>query len=385
MTAQVETALSCYVHIPFCVRKCPYCDFYSLPGFPVAESAYVTRLIAELRHRRQESLHDHRPLRSIFFGGGTPSVLHADSIAAILKALQEDWPLEPDCEITLEANPESCHPDKIAGWRMAGVNRVSLGIQALDDARLRQLGRPHDRTAALGALDALQRAGIPRINVDLIHGTPDHTLEAWRQELETILRWQVGHLSCYALTVEPETPFHRLAEQGRLCLPDEGQALELFRFTRDFLTERGYRGYEISNFARPGEACRHNLNYWEFGDYLGIGAGAHGKWSDPVDQSTWRSANPADIAFYMGQPFAALREISRGEAGLECLMMGLRLQQGMSLTRFAQVAGEAFEVSRKERLERLTGSGYLEIDEARNRVRVTAEGIQWLDEILEQL
>ncbi|MBF0189842.1 MAG: radical SAM family heme chaperone HemW [Magnetococcales bacterium] len=379
MTGQADCGLSCYIHIPFCVRKCPYCDFYSVPGQPVSETDYLTRLKAELHHRRDGLSHDSRPLRSIFLGGGTPSLLQTGSIQTILEAVRQCWPLEPDCEITLEANPESCLSDKITGWRAAGVNRISLGVQALSDARLKRLGRPHDRAMALAALKRLRQAEFPRINVDLIHGTPGHTLSEWQEELAEACQWKIGHLSCYALTVEPDTPFHRLAQQGQLSLPDDDHALALFQFTRRFLSDHGYLSYEISNFAFPGQECRHNLNYWEFGDYLGLGAGAHGKWTDGSGQ-TWRTANPADLTAYHTGSVAPPIPVDSEEAGLECLMMGMRLQKGMSRARYRQLTGNDPVAHYGEKMDTLLQHDLVEVDA--EYIRLTSTGTPLLDAIL---
>ncbi|MBF0628928.1 MAG: radical SAM family heme chaperone HemW [Magnetococcales bacterium] len=368
--------LTLYIHIPFCVRKCPYCDFYSRPGFPVNEVDYVARLLAELKLRRAWLHADPRPLSAIFFGGGTPSTVQADSILTILDGVRALWPLTPDCEITLEANPESCHADKISGWILAGINRVSLGVQALNDARLQRLGRPHTRNMALNALKKLQESGLARLNVDLIHTTPGQTLAEWHQELEEILACGVGHLSCYGLTLEPDTPFHRLAQQGRLILPPEDEALAFFQFTRRFLAAHGYDPYEISNFAKPGQRCRHNVNYWEFGDYLGIGASAHGKWTDP-DGQTWRTENAREL---LGQPFGAPVPIPPDEAGVECLMMGLRLREGVNRERHRWIAGRDVD---EALLQELAAQDLLAVDS--EQLRLTEAGTPLLDEILLQL
>ncbi|MBF0416774.1 MAG: radical SAM family heme chaperone HemW [Magnetococcales bacterium] len=382
MTETVATPLTLYIHLPFCIRKCPYCDFHSLPDRLDEASAYVARLIDELRHRRSRLVRDARPLHAIFFGGGTPSLMQSGAILTILDAVRTEWPLEEHCEITLEANPESCHLEKIGAWMEAGVNRVSLGVQALDDHRLRQLGRPHDRDRALRAIDALKASGLTRINMDLIYATPGLSLKAWEVELTEAVALALGHLSCYALTLEEGTPFKRLYDAGRLRLPDEGLGLAFFRFTRQFLAHHGYDPYEISNFAKPGQTCRHNLNYWEYGDYLGIGSGAHGKWQDGAGM-IWRWANRTDLTGYLCDDFVGLEPLQASEAAMECVMMGLRKAAGMSRGRYRSITGLDLVDARSEQVMALVEAGLVVVE--LDRVRVTEMGAACLDDIVERL
>ncbi|MBF0263592.1 MAG: radical SAM family heme chaperone HemW [Magnetococcales bacterium] len=382
MTREVDPPLTLYIHLPFCIRKCPYCDFHSLPDRLGDESAYVARLIVELRHWRGFFAQDTRLLHAIFFGGGTPSLLQASSIGSILEAVRLTWPLEPGCEITLEANPESCQREKMAVWREAGINRVSLGIQALDDQRLRLLGRPHDRAGALEAARGLLESGFTHLNADLIYATPGQSLDSWRGELREAVGLGLGHLSCYALTLEEGTPFQARHAAGRMVLPDEALSLAFFGFTRHFLAEHGYEPYEISNFARAGQACRHNGNYWAYGDYLGIGSGAHGKWSDGAGV-TWRWANPADLSVYLRESFATPERLSAREAGMECVMMGLRTRVGVERARYRGVTGVDLVEACGARVMGLVEAGLLEVDG--ERVRVTEVGVSRLDGIVERL
>lgn len=379
---QAALPLSLYIHIPFCVRKCPYCDFYSLAGSLEKERAYRERLMVELRLRRDWIQEDPRPIHSIFIGGGTPSLLHPETIRQLLQEVENLWTLEPDCEITLEANPESCTADKITGWLEAGINRVSLGVQAVSDQRLHLLGRPHDRAMALDALRLLQQGGVDRINVDLIHTTPGQTWSLWHEELGEVVSRGIDHLSCYALTVEPGTGFARLAGQGNLVLPDEEEALEFFQKTRLFLTDQGFIPYEISNFARPGQECRHNVNYWEFGDYLGIGASAHGKWTDPDDR-TWRTVNGADLTGYLTQTPGVPEWIPAVSAGMECLMMGLRQWRGLDLERHRQVAGVSLWSDKRQTIDNGMAAGWFALDGS--RLRVTESGVRILNALLLEL
>ncbi|MEO5346818.1 MAG: radical SAM family heme chaperone HemW [Magnetococcus sp. YQC-9] len=379
---RAATPLALYVHLPFCLRKCPYCDFFSLPDRLDEEATYVARLIEEIEFRRCQFDSDPRSLQSIFFGGGTPSLLHPSSIETILQAVRIAWQLAPGCEITLEANPESCHGEKPLAWRKAGINRVSLGVQALDDGRLRLLGRPHDRSQALNARAALREAGFENLNADLIYATPEQSLDQWRTELTEAIGWGVPHLSCYALTLEEGTPFTRLHDAGRLRMPQEALSRQFFDFTRSYLADHGYDPYEISNFAKPGWFCRHNRNYWEYGDYLGIGAGAHGKWRDAAGQS-WHWANPPDLLHYRSTPFAAPEPLSAREAALESLLMGLRLKEGLSRARYRDLAGVDLLDERAEAVTRLMAAGFLAVNA--ERVCVTAAGVACLDAVVEQL
>ncbi|MBF0427551.1 MAG: radical SAM family heme chaperone HemW [Magnetococcales bacterium] len=353
------------------MRKCPYCDFYSLPGTPVGESGYIDRLKGELTAYRHLLHHDSRHLSSIFFGGGTPSLLKPTSIQTILETIHNLWNLTSDCEITLEANPDSCQtPEK---WQEFGINRVSLGVQAMNDSRLKQLGRPHDLAMAKTALDKLKLAGFKRINLDLIYATPNHSLEAWRQELEMLLEWDVDHLSCYELTLEPDTPM------AKFRLPDDNIGADLFEFTRQFLQKYGFQPYEISNYARPGQACRHNVNYWEFGDYLGIGAAAHGKWTDHEGR-IWRSEHPRTLTT---APLPSPRLVSTDEAGKECLLMGLRQQQGVSLAIYKHTTGEDLLATKADTIKSLQANDWLIVDS--ERLRITASGMVLADEIMMRL
>ncbi|GAB0056559.1 Heme chaperone HemW [Candidatus Magnetaquicoccaceae bacterium FCR-1] len=382
MTGQAGIPITLYLHLPFCIRKCPYCDFHSLPDRLGDESAYVARLIEELRHWRSFAHGDGRPLHAIFFGGGTPSLLNPAAIQTILDAVRTLWPLEPGCEITLEANPESCPREKMPIWREAGINRVSLGIQALDDERLRLLGRPHDRERALDAVQGLLEAGFSHLNADLIYATPGQTLEAWEAELREAVGLGLGHLSGYALTLEEGTAFQRRYDAGRMVMPDEGLALEFLGFTRRFLAGHGYDPYEVSNFAKPGQACRHNRNYWAYGDYLGIGSGAHGKWRDEAGV-TWRWANSTDLTGYLHGSFATPEPLSRREVGMECVMMGLRMAVGVDRAGYRALTGVDLVEARGARVWELVEAGLLEVDEA--RVRVTEAGVACLDAIVERL
>ncbi|MBF0589726.1 MAG: radical SAM family heme chaperone HemW, partial [Magnetococcales bacterium] len=364
-------------------RKCPYCDFASEAHEVIPEQPYLEALLREMALWRHRYPHDERPLISIYLGGGTPSLMRPQSVARLLSVIGELWPLAADCEISMEVNPESATPERLAGYRQAGMNRISLGIQALDERRLKSLQRPHDLATARRVMGWVRQQGFERFGLDLIFATPGHTPELWHQELEEALAAQPDHLSCYALTLEPGTPFHRRMEAGDLQLPDEEMGLALFQQTRQVLTAAGYPPYEISNFAPPSGRCRHNVNYWAFGDYLGFGAGAHGKWSDGGG-AVWRMDHSEGVRGYLkaveqGKPWRAKR-LSSQDAASECVMMGLRMQEGMHRATYAGYAGEDLTARWPEETARFVEMGLLALEDS--HIRLTPEGVLLADGIM---
>lgn len=328
--------LSLYVHWPFCVTKCPYCDFNSHVRASVDQAAWRAALIADLAHEAERTAGHH--LVSIFFGGGTPSLMPPDTVAALIEAACARWSTDPTLEVTLEANPSSAETARFADLARAGVNRISLGLQALDDAALRLLGRPHDLAQGLAALEAAQKAA-PRVSFDLIHGRPGQTLPDWDRELARALSFGTGHLSAYQLTIEPGTRFAALHASGRLTLPPEDEAAALFELTADRCAAAGLPAYEISNHARPGEECRHNLTYWRYGSYAGIGPGAHGRRTGRAihrlrKPEAWLAAVRAH-----GHGIETDTAVTPREAALEALLMGLRLTEGIDAARFEAATG----------------------------------------------
>jgi putative oxygen-independent coproporphyrinogen III oxidase len=271
--SEVE-GLALYVHWPFCVTKCPYCDFNSHVRASIDDTAWRTALLADLAHEAAKL--PNRRLASIFFGGGTPSLMPPATVAAIIEAATTHWPAEPDIEITLEANPSSVEAARFAGFASAGVNRLSLGLQALDDADLKALGRPHNLAQGLAALDIAQRH-FARVSFDLIYDRPGMTTQSWEAELRRALGFGTDHLSLYQLTIEAGTRFAALHAKGQLTLPDSDVSADLFEMTRAMTAAAGIPAYEVSNHARPGSESRHNITYWTYGDYAGIGPGAHGR------------------------------------------------------------------------------------------------------------
>jgi oxygen-independent coproporphyrinogen-3 oxidase len=378
--------LSLYAHWPFCARKCPYCDFFSHPPPHDDLADYAVTMGQACAVWRRARPWDERPLTSLYLGGGTPSLLTPEQVAAFLTAVTRHWSLAPACEITLEANPESLTADKALGYRQAGINRISLGVQAWDDRRLRQLERPHDVAAARWALEAIQMAGFTHYNVDLIYGTPNHDTTAWRTELDQLLsEYAPPHLSGYQLTIEPGTPLAaRMATRNAAPLPDEDTQMALFRVTRQHLAHHGYQAYEISNFARPEYACRHNLNYWRFGDYLGIGAGAHGKLTQP-DGHIDRTENPTDVARWstaiQAWTLAArIRRISVQEAAGDYVLGGLRCVDGVERVRYHQLRGHDLWERATTHLKHFLEAGW--IDWSPTHLRLTESGLLISNEII---
>ena len=367
-------ALALYIHWPFCVSKCPYCDFNSHVREQVDQAQWRQALLADLAH--EAALTPGRPLSSIFFGGGTPSLMPPATVAALIEAAEAHWGFEPDVEITLEANPSSVEAARFADLALAGVNRVSLGVQALDDEALHFLGRAHDVAEGLGALDTAQRA-FGRVSFDLIYARPSQSEAAWRAELERALSFGTGHLSLYQLTIEPGTRFATLAAQGKLPPINPDHAAALFELTREITAAAGLPAYEISNHARPGEESRHNLSYWRYGDYVGVGPGAHGR---RLHRASFRRKKPenwlAAIAAN-GHGIESEELLSERTRATEALLMGLRLEEGVDLDRLGEDAID------EGAAQRLSQHGLLARDGS--RLRVTSRGMLVLDAILAEL
>jgi oxygen-independent coproporphyrinogen-3 oxidase len=332
--------IALYIHWPFCVTKCPYCDFNSHVRDRVDQAAWRDALLADLRH--EAALTSGQTLVSIFFGGGTPSLMPPATAQALIDEALALWPSAPGLEITLEANPSSVEAARFADFAAAGVNRVSLGLQALDDAALRLLGRPHDLAQGLAALDTAQ-AHFPRVSFDLIHTRPGQTVAAWEAELTRALGFGTGHLSAYQLTIEEGTRFHTLARKGLLELPHEDEAATMFEMTGALCAAAGLPLYEISNHARPGAESRHNLQYWTYGDYAGIGPGAHGRRSGLATTRIRRPESWLEAVVAQGSGLEAEEPLDRAAAAEEALMMGLRLARGIDPAQFEARTGLPLE------------------------------------------
>jgi len=328
--------LGLYVHWPWCLSKCPYCDFNSHairdPDPEVWGRAYARELdsLAETAPSG--------PLASVFFGGGTPSLMEPATVGAVLAAADRLFGLAPDCEITLEANPGAVDQARFAGVRAAGVNRLSLGVQALDDAALALLGRRHDRAEALAALD-LARATFPRVSLDLIYARPGQTPDAWTRELTEALALGTDHLSLYELTIERGTAFFGRARAGLLTPPDDDMTADLYEITQGLTAAAGVPAYEVSNHARPGAECRHNRDIWRGGDYLGIGPGAHGRLTGEATRCVSLPRAWLERVGRLGHGIAERTALSPRERAEERVMMGLRLTEGIAADRFRRLSG----------------------------------------------
>ena len=371
-----------YVHWPFCAAKCPYCDFNSHVRSGVDAARWQRALVAEVAAAARAV--PGRIVDAVFFGGGTPSLMPPETVAAIVAAIAAGWTLAPDAEITLEANPTSVEAGRFRGYREAGVNRLSMGVQALNDADLRGLGRMHDTAEAVRAF-GVARAIFPRVSFDLIYARQGQTLAAWRSELARALAMAIDHLSLYQLTIEPGTRFGELAARGRLRgLPDQTLAADMFLATQEICDRAGLGGYEISNHARPGAESRHNLIYWRYGDYAGIGPGAHGRLTrDGARHAEESVRNPeAWLAAVEqeGSGISARTAVTPAEQAAEMLLMGLRLREGIDPRRFATLAGAPLAA---EPLDELTALGLVEI--RHGRLRTTDAGRPLLDAILRRL
>ena len=374
--AMTDSALALYVHWPFCVSKCPYCDFNSHVRAAVDQEAWRDALLADLAH--EAAALPGRRLGSIFFGGGTPSLMPPATVAAVIDAATVAWAPLPELEVTLEANPSSVEAARFADLAAAGVNRVSLGLQALDDAALQFLGRAHDVAEALGALDVAQRH-FARVSTDLIYARPDQTLAAWERELAQALGFGTEHLSLYQLTIEPGTRFHTEAAAGRLTIPDGDAAADLFEATRAITAAAGLPAYEVSNHARPGAESRHNLAYWRYRDYAGVGPGAHGRRQASATQRHRKPENWLGAVARNGHGLVTEEPLAPEARAREALLMGLRLAEGVDLARVGRVTGLAVEaIVDAAAIAALPGL----IVRDGERLRVTEAGILLLDSIL---
>lgn len=373
--------LALYVHWPFCVSKCPYCDFNSHVRDSVDQAAWRAALLADLAY--EAGLTRGTPLGSIFFGGGTPSLMPPETVAAIIEAAEQAWAFAPGIEITLEANPSSVEAARFADLAAAGVNRVSLGLQALDDAALRFLGRAHDVTEGLAALDTAQ-ANFARVSFDLIYARPDQTIAAWEAELARAIGFGTEHLSLYQLTIEPGTRFATDAAAGRLVIPEADVGADLFEATRAITSAAGLPAYEISNHARPGAESRHNLTYWRYTDYVGIGPGAHGRRGGVA---TVRHKKPENwMSALTRNRHGAESETSLApEMRLtEAMLMGLRLREGVDLARVAALGGCAIgEVVDQRAAHLLEAEGL--IAREGTRLRATDSGMPVLNAVIATL
>ncbi|WP_455217351.1 radical SAM family heme chaperone HemW [Kaarinaea lacus] len=376
---QTLPPLALYVHFPWCVRKCPYCDFNSHAlKDDLPEAIYVDALLRDLEQDLPKVWG--RSITSIFMGGGTPSLFSAESIDRLLSELRARLPINPDTEITLEANPGTAEQSRFVEYRDAGINRLSIGVQSFDDDQLSTLGRIHDKREAIRAAEMAHAAGLENFNLDLMFALPGQTVKQAKQDVAIAIDLEPAHISYYQLTLEPNTLFYARPPQ----LPDVDLAWEIQRTGQSMLAEADYVQYEVSAYAKPKRRCKHNLNYWQFGDYLGLGAGAHGKITDAQQQSITRLAkarHPQDYIDTAGTPrgIQSERTISRQEVGLEFMMNALRLNDGFETALFRERAG--LPVTQVEHaLKTAEESGLVEWTPA--RIKPTEKGKRFLDDLL---
>ena len=371
-----------YIHWPFCAAKCPYCDFNSHVRTAIDEDGWVDGILAELDWVARNQTE--RPVvETIFFGGGTPSLMAGKSVGRVLQKIAALWPMANDAEITLEANPASADAARFADYRAAGVNRVSLGVQALNDTDLKKLGRLHDVAEAKAAL-AMAMHQFSRVSLDLIYARPDQSDAAWREELKQALAFGTDHLSLYQLTIEPETPYALLHRNGQLQIPGEDLAAGLYETTQELTGAAGLPAYEISNHARAGQESRHNLIYWRYGDYAGVGPGAHGR----INLGGRRTATAAiklperwrGMVTKTGHGFSELTPVTDAEAAREHLLMNLRLAEGLDLAAYEKRWGTGLDAAK---IGTLVEQGFL--GRENDRLTATPNGRLLLNRVIEEL
>jgi len=380
-----HTPLGVYIHWPFCKSKCPYCDFNSHVREGVDQERWRKALLTELEHAAREA--PGRQVETMFFGGGTPSLMDPATVAILIERVKDLWDVARDVEITLEANPTSVEAGRFAALAQAGVNRLSLGVQSLEDAALHFLGREHSSDQALAAIDTARRH-FARYSFDLIYARPGQTVACWADELERALALAGEHLSLYQLTLERGTRFFTEHARGTFALPGEEQAAAMFEFTQTRLAAAGLPAYEVSNHARPGAACRHNLIYWRYQDYVGVGPGAHGRFAEiNAKRATRRMSGPEawlEAVERRGHGTAEEARVEGPELVEEALMVGLRLAEGIDRAGFASLTGvDPVAALGEARLAPLVAAGYLEFDAL--RLAATASGRQRLNAVLERL
>jgi oxygen-independent coproporphyrinogen-3 oxidase len=377
----VPAPLALYIHWPFCVSKCPYCDFNSHVRDTVDDAAWCAALLTDMAHEAARTAD--RKLTSIFFGGGTPSLMPPSTVAALIDAAERHWGFADDIEITLEANPSSVEAARFADLAAAGVNRVSLGLQSLDDAALAFLGRAHSVAESLEALTIAQRH-FARVNIDLIYARPAQTAVQWAAELQRALSFGTDHMSLYQLTIEPGTRFETLVRTGHFIPADDDDAATLYELTGQMTSAAGIPAYEISNHARAGSESRHNLSYWRYDDYIGIGPGAHGR---RLNAATQRHKKPENFLSAVERNIHGISSEDHLDAATratESLLMGLRLAEGIDLSRLSQRTGiAAADLLDMDAVGKIAQLGLITRDG--DHVTVTPQGMPLLDAILPQI
>jgi len=376
------SAFGIYVHWPFCKAKCPYCDFNShVRQMPVDAMAFAGALVAELRWMKART--PGRRVTSIFFGGGTPSLMPPAAVSHVLDGIASLWPVAEDAEITLEANPTSVEAENFRSYRAAGVNRVSVGVQSLNEAHLKALGRQHTPEEALAAFRLAAKI-FPRVSFDMIYARPDQSLADWRDELSRALGEQQGHMSLYQLTIEPETRYADLFAAGKLALPNDDLSADLYDLTQELTEAAGLPAYEVSNHARPGDESRHNLLYWRYGEYAGVGPGAHSRLIDGGNRAaliaekhpeTWR-----DLVTSRGHGVASEETVPPFEQAREMLLMGLRISEGIDVAAHARLSNRPLS---EERIAALVELGL--VMQEKTRLKATPAGRRILNAVIAEL
>ena len=372
-------AIGLYIHVPFCLQKCNYCDFISYPYDVDLAASYVYALEKEMALHIVNMRSDHRTVKSIYLGGGTPTVLTGEHLTAILDYCRSYFTLTDDAEITVECNPGTVDSAKMVEIRKAGVNRVSIGVQAYQQKMLSRLGRIHNWREVVEAARSCKEAGFDNLNFDLMFGIPGQSQKNWRETLDRVIELTPQHVSAYNLKIEPDTPLHRDVVSGYLVSCDEELELEMYWYAIDFLTGHGFTHYEISNFAQPGREARHNLIYWNNEEYLGLGPAAHSM------MNSHRFSNLESVELYINRlnknesVIHKLNSLTREEQISETVFLGLRLISGLDLTAFEQRYGKSFSELFGDKIKKLTAQGLIENEE--NRLRLTAKGLPLANEV----
>ncbi len=374
-----------YIHWPFCLSKCPYCDFNTYVRPEIDQERWASAYLASLQHYAEKT--GSCEVVSLYFGGGTPSLMDPLTVQRIIDKIHASWPVASEVEITLEANPTSVEVEKFKAFKAAGVNRVSLGVQALNDADLKFLGREHSPVEALAAIDVAQNT-FERMSFDLIYARPEQTLEDWRNELSEAVKIAKGHLSLYQLTIERNTPFYFDHEQGKFFVPEEDVAADFYTLTQDILSQNDLPAYEVSNYAAPGHESRHNMLYWQYQDYIGIGPGAHGRLSLDGTKYATREHHAADIWLEQveekGFGTHPYQELSPYDRYIEALMMGLRLSEGISLAHLAAQGEGAWNAYLDtEKLQTAIDQGWAAL--TKDNLKLSQEGLLRLNALMSYL
>lgn len=382
-----DTGFGIYVHWPFCKAKCPYCDFNSHVSETIDHDAWLKAFEKALDYYYPHV--KNKTVTSVFFGGGTPSLMKPETVSGILNKIKNDYNCVPDMEVTLEANPTSVEADKFKNFAKAGVNRVSIGVQSFNEKDLKFLGREHNVDEATKAIN-LARDNFERFSFDLIYARPEQTLKQWEEELLRALDFAVGHISLYQLTIEQGTAFYTRYNRGEFKLPEDNLASDFYDLTKSILEDRGLYNYEVSNYARKGHESRHNLTYWRYGDYLGVGAGAHGRFLSELDGNKYATVEHRAPQIWLentlnnGSAIKTMEELDKTTQAFETLLMGLRLDEGIFFENLEKNTNlQLFDFIDKNKCLSLQSEGLLEFDN--QKIRLTFEGRKRLNSVLEYL